>query len=119
MLSSFLQRPAPAASAVQLYFGRSPHATREPTSCPTGHQTDKPANRFPFLSGKNSRKSAPSTGRFPPTPVPIQAKSAAVVAQEFALPTASPKVAAMARVALNYGITILASSTEQHYKKLE
>lgn len=38
-------------------------------SPPTGHHTLSMVRRFPEAKGRNSRNSAPSTGRFPPTPI--------------------------------------------------
>ena len=40
-----------------------------PMSPPTGHHTLSMVRRFPEAKGRNSRNSAPSTGRFPPTPM--------------------------------------------------
>lgn len=37
-----------------------------------GHQTLSMVRRLPEANGRNSKKSAPSTGRFPPTPRPKQ-----------------------------------------------
>jgi len=42
----------------------------EAMSCPIGHQTDSIVRRLPDANGRNSRNSAPSTGRLPPTPTP-------------------------------------------------
>jgi hypothetical protein len=74
---------------------------REATSCPTGHQTDRTVRRAPLAFGRNSRNKAPSTGRFPPTPVPSAAKRPHVPIQVGPAPTAIPKTPARKRVMLN------------------
>lgn len=56
--------------------------------------------RLPELNGRNSRKRAPSTGRFPPTPTPMHAYKAHVAIQFCAPPTAVPKSPARNRVVL-------------------
>lgn len=54
---------------------------------PTGHQTLSMVKRFPEANGRNSRKSAPSTGRFPPTPRPKQANKAQVLFEHIRIPS--------------------------------
>lgn len=96
-----------------------PQATSDEMSCPTGQNTDSKVRRFPEAWGKNSRKSAPSTGRLPPTPRPLegtisgmshvylyhftyrQAKRAHVPIQFGPPPAARPNTPARNKVMLN------------------
>ena len=75
----------------QEYAGTMNHARRLAINCPTGHQTDKSVNNLFDSKGKNSRKSAPSTGKLPPTPRPMQAKRIEVVIQLGPRATRVPK----------------------------
>lgn len=75
ILSSFLHGP----SSEQVKFGMKAQARRLDTKLPTGHHTLSIVRRFPDANGRNSRKRAPSTGKFPPTPRPKQAYSAQVL----------------------------------------
>jgi len=68
----------------------SGHATSEATSVPTGHQTERRVKRLPDAKGRNSRNSAPSTGRLPPMPSPVQAYKAQAPIQLGAPPAANP-----------------------------
>lgn len=45
---------------------------KEPTHCPTAHQTLRNVNRYCFDPGKNSKNIVPSTGRFPPAAKPTR-----------------------------------------------
>lgn len=76
------------------------HANIEETSCPTGHHTDKSVNKPLEESGKNSRKRAPSTGKFPPTPVPMQANKIQTATQLGAYAAHMPKMLVISRVKL-------------------
>lgn len=67
---------------------------------PTGHQTESRVRRLPLSNGRNSRKSAPSTGRLPPTPRPTQAKRPHAPIQVGAPAAASPNTPARKRVKL-------------------
>lgn len=69
-------------------------------NCPRGHHTESSVNMFPDAIGKNSRKSAPSTGRLPPMPTPNEAKRPQVPIQLLPPPTARPKTPAINRVEL-------------------
>lgn len=53
------------------------------------------------LKGRNSRNNAPSTGRLPPTPVPMQAKRKAVIGHEDVNATAVPNAPQISKVVLN------------------
>ncbi len=57
------------------------HERSDDRSCPTCHHVDSITSRFPELKGKNSRKSAPSTGRLPPMPMPMHEMSAQAATQ--------------------------------------
>lgn len=46
---------------------------------PTDHHVARPLRILPELGGRHSRKTAASTGRFPPTPRPKQAYNAQVL----------------------------------------
>lgn len=46
---------------------------------PTDHHVDSPLRILPELGGRHSRKTAASTGRFPPTPKPKQEYNAQVL----------------------------------------
>ena len=76
---------------------------REAINCPTGHHTESRVSKPPDAKGKNSRNSAPSTGRFPPIPTPIEAYSAQVPIQLLPPPAASPNTPARKSVALKAG----------------
>ena len=80
-----------------------PQAMTDPISVPNGHQTESNVRRLPDANGRNSRKSAPSTGRLPPTPHPREAYSAHTVIQLCEPPTAVPKTEVMKRVKLKAG----------------
>ena len=45
----------------------------EAIKLPTGQKTESSVNKFPDVCGRNSKNRAPSTGRLPPTPRPMQA----------------------------------------------
>lgn len=75
-------------------------ANSDETSCPTGHHTDRRVSKALEESGRNSRKSAPSTGKFPPTPVPKHANSMQTDTQFGAYATHMPKMLVIRRVAL-------------------
>lgn len=75
-------------------------ANIDETSCPTGHHTDRRVNRALEESGRISRKSAPSTGKFPPTPVPKQANRIQTDTQLEAYAAQMPKMLVISRVAL-------------------
>src|ERR1700753_2599031 len=72
-------------------------------SCPTGHHTDSKVRRLFDSYGKNSRKSEPSTGRFPPTPSPMQRNKAAVPNQFGPNATENPNAPQSKRGMLNAG----------------
>lgn len=76
------------------------HAKRDDTSCPTGHHTDSSVRRELEASGRNSRKRAPSTGRFPPTPVPIKPNRKHTAGQLGAYAAKVPKIAVISSVRL-------------------
>ena len=86
--------------AVQEKFGIYAHARSEAMRFPTGQKTDSKVKRFPDVCGRNSRKRAPSTGRLPPTPRPMQAYSADTPIQLGPPPAARPKIPARQRVKL-------------------
>jgi hypothetical protein len=73
------------------------------TSCPTGHQTDNRVSNLFDANGRNSRKRAPSTGKFPPTPKPMHPKSKDVMIHDGPAATAAPNTPQMNRVALKAG----------------
>jgi len=52
------------------------------------------------LKGRNSRNNAPSTGRLPPTPVPMHAKRKAAIGHEDAKATDVPNAPQMSKVVL-------------------
>ena len=87
---------------------------KEPINCPRGHQTESIVKRFPDANGRNSRKRAPSTGRFPPTPNPRAENRAHVPIQLGAPPTAIPKTPQMKRLQLKAGLRpIISEATPQ------
>lgn len=92
-------------------------AKMDETSCPTGHHTDNRVNKALEESGRISRKSAPSTGRFPPTPVPIQAKSIQTPTQLDAYAAKIPKMLVISRVKLK-AIRLPMTSDPRPQKKL-
>jgi hypothetical protein len=103
-------------SSGQEKLGMKPHATAtvshvagyrllcsllsEAITCPIGQKTDNRVSRLLDDSGRNSRNSAPSTGKLPPTPNPRQLNSAAVPIQLGPPPAASPKAPARNSVKL-------------------
>jgi hypothetical protein len=76
------------------------YVPRDAASCPTGHQTLRSVSNLLSTMGKNSKKSAPSTGKLPPTPKPMQANRRAVKSHVGARATSIPKNPAMKRVEL-------------------
>lgn len=113
MLSSFRQ----IAPVVQENFGIYAQATitvskrlfhrdcmnlqSEAIRLPTGQKTDRSVSKLPDVCGRNSRNRAPSTGRLPPTPRPMQAYNAQTPIQFGPPPAASPKIPARNKVKLN------------------
>jgi len=70
----------------------------EATTCPTAHQRLNKVKRYCFDPGKNSMKSVPSTGKFPPTPKPMRAIIVQKTVKFGAAPAAMPKIPPMTRV---------------------
>jgi len=67
------------------------------------------------LKGRNSRNNAPSTGRLPPTPVPIPAKRRAVTGQDGANATAVPNTPQISKVVLNASrLPMMSEAIPQH-----
>lgn len=75
-------------------------ANRDDTSWPTGHHTDSSVKSELEASGKNSRKRAPSTGRLPPTPVPINPNKKHTAGQLGAYAARVPKMLVIRSVRL-------------------
>eukprot|EP00469_Lotharella_globosa_P012769 CAMPEP_0167774968 /NCGR_PEP_ID=MMETSP0111_2-20121227/2293_1 /TAXON_ID=91324 /ORGANISM="Lotharella globosa, Strain CCCM811" /LENGTH=86 /DNA_ID=CAMNT_0007664821 /DNA_START=1050 /DNA_END=1310 /DNA_ORIENTATION=- len=64
--------PPPLCSSGQLLFGITSHAINATVNPPSDQNTDNSTISRPLSSlGVNSANIAPSTGRFPPTPVPM------------------------------------------------
>ena len=99
MLSPLAHWPR-GVSDGQLKLGMKAQARREAMRLPTGQKTESKVKRLPDVCGKNSRKSAPSTGRLPPTPRPMQAYKAQVPIQLGPPPAARPKTPARKSVKL-------------------
>ena len=95
MVKTKLRQPS---SAGQLAMKNQ--ATSDEASWPTGHQTERRVSSELDESGRNSRNSAPSTGRLPPTPKPSRANRTQTQAQLVAYVTAMPKTLVMSRVKL-------------------
>lgn len=72
----------------------------EESNCPKGHHIESKVKKRAEMTGKNSRKSAPSTGRLPPIPTHRDAISPHVAIQLGAAPTAIPKTLPRNSVAL-------------------
>jgi hypothetical protein len=100
ILIFLVQTPSAASLALHERFGINAQAINEVTRFPTGHQTDNNVNRFPLSWGRNSRNNAPSTGRFPPIPMPTNPNITATAIHEGAPPIAIPKAEAIPRVVL-------------------
>lgn len=79
------------------------HLLKDARSCPKGHHIDSKVRSLLDSKGKNSRNNAPSTGKLPPTPVPMNAKRRAVIGHDEAKATAVPKTPQMSKVVLNAG----------------
>jgi hypothetical protein len=74
--------------------------TREAMSWPIHHHTARNVRRYWCDPGMNSRKTAESTGMFPPTPKPESANRAASPTNDGAPPAAIPNAPVMSSVAL-------------------
>ena len=99
--------PARESVDIQRYCWQS--LPKEAINCPSGHQTLSKVRRFPDAKGRNSRNSAPSTGRFPPTPNPRAANMPQVPIQLGAPPTAIPKTPQIKRLKLKAGLRPMTS----------
>jgi hypothetical protein len=81
-------------------FPSNGHATRVAKTCASAQYIDKIVNRYWCDPGRNSRKMAESTGRFPPTPTDHKAAKVPMAAKFGLLAATIPKTAVMPIVRL-------------------
>ncbi len=81
----------PFAAGSHVWYPSSGHAIKPANSCAKAQKTDRTVRRYWCEPGKNSRKMAESTGRFPPTPT-LQNAAKTAIAAKFGDPAAiNPK----------------------------
>lgn len=86
--------------SLRFQYGIVFYSRIEESNCPKGHHIESKVKKRADTTGKNSRKSAPSTGRLPPIPTDRDAISPHVAIQLGAAPTARPKTPPRNNVAL-------------------